>query len=440
MLLEAAFLLALAGYLYAIHVRMRGPDRPNEFTPEQLDKVRWDDIDLTANVPPATHKGYAVVGGSGFVGTYLVRLLILRGESSIRIIDLRPPTDPTVLASPAVTFEPADITSPHSVSAALRTPFPATGAPPSVVFHTAASIRFWERAWHAWPLSFNVNVLGTQNVVAACRDALPRGTVLVYTSTCDVVLAARKFCRLGFDRGVWPWSRKVLSDGDAPLGRHEAHQSNYTQSKMLAERVVLDANGQNGMRVGILRPGYTITGPNDRLLASSLTLPRIPTIGHRFKQTSICVWDVAAAHLCLAHRLSPDTQSPARAIRDVRSALAHFARRALVLDDVPEAILFVLAHLVEALLFVRFWALVPVYRLLWGGGARPGADPGWMGEGVYLQPPLFEFLEDCVVDDARARRVLGYEPQWTVEATAKYAVDTMAREKAGGGHGLQMKR
>lgn len=40
-------------------------------SPEELDSVSYKEIDMLKAVPPATHAGYAVVGGSGFLGTYV---------------------------------------------------------------------------------------------------------------------------------------------------------------------------------------------------------------------------------------------------------------------------------------------------------------------------------------------------------------------------------
>jgi hypothetical protein len=41
----------------------------------------------------------------------------------------------------------------------------------------------------------------------------------------------------------------------------------------------------------------TIIGPNDTLLMTTLTMSKIPGWGGHSSQTSICVWDAAAAHL-----------------------------------------------------------------------------------------------------------------------------------------------
>ena len=59
--------------LYALKRRLRGP-HPNRPSPEilsedELRAVKYDGIDVTANIPKqATYKGYAIVGGSGWMG------------------------------------------------------------------------------------------------------------------------------------------------------------------------------------------------------------------------------------------------------------------------------------------------------------------------------------------------------------------------------------
>lgn len=54
--------------------RLRGPHAlrppPASLTPEDLDAVSYESIDMLNAIPrEATHKGYAVIGGSGYVGT-----------------------------------------------------------------------------------------------------------------------------------------------------------------------------------------------------------------------------------------------------------------------------------------------------------------------------------------------------------------------------------
>lgn len=77
MILLVGIPLVLAWYIYRLILRLRGSpaspsSRQNMHTlgnAEELDKVSYKDIDMIKVVPPATHAGYAVIGGSGFLGT-----------------------------------------------------------------------------------------------------------------------------------------------------------------------------------------------------------------------------------------------------------------------------------------------------------------------------------------------------------------------------------
>ncbi|KAG9074198.1 hypothetical protein FS749_014273, partial [Ceratobasidium sp. UAMH 11750] len=47
--------------------------------------------DMAKAAGPATGKAYVIIGGSGFVGRYIARTLLGRGENLVRIIDIIPP-------------------------------------------------------------------------------------------------------------------------------------------------------------------------------------------------------------------------------------------------------------------------------------------------------------------------------------------------------------
>jgi nucleoside-diphosphate-sugar epimerase len=188
-----------------------------------------------------------------------VRLLLLRGERNIRILDITPPSDPPYTSDPAVSYIRTDMTNIQSVRAGLTAPFPSTGRPPRVIFHTAAIIRFWERVSYAWPISYAVNVRGTQNVVSVAANDLPSGTLLVYTSTADVNTPTPHYMRLGLDFSRKPRDTVVVTeDDDRDSGNFELPECNYTKSKAMAECAVFEANGKNGLRTGILRPGWYV--------------------------------------------------------------------------------------------------------------------------------------------------------------------------------------
>jgi hypothetical protein len=81
MILFVAIPLAYAWFIYRLIVRLRrspasGTSRMNaqgSCSAEELENVSYRDIDMVKVVPPATHAGYAVVGGSGFLGTHVFK-------------------------------------------------------------------------------------------------------------------------------------------------------------------------------------------------------------------------------------------------------------------------------------------------------------------------------------------------------------------------------
>lgn len=442
----------LTGALLDLSRRFRGPHpraaqlNPN-YNEDDLDGVSYANIDMLDAIPrEATQAGYVVVGGSGFVGSYIVRLLILRGETNVRVLDIVPPHEGFFASHPAVTYAKVDITLPSSVHAALVAPFP-SGALPSVVFHTAASIRFWERAAYTFGASHRVNVLGTAAVLEAAKKLQP-GAIVVYTSSADVAVPAPRFMQHDIDYHSPPWDKLSVSDDDAPLKWPAKSTSCYTRSKLMAERLVLEANSaDDGLRTGCLRPGQTITGPNDRFYTSTLVLPRVPVFDGLWSHTNVCVWDVAAAHLAFEDALRRDPANvsgetflitgngPPWSMNSSRAALKFYSRRNLIFDDLSPLLIFLLAHVIEALLFLRYYFLLPFFAL---AGNRPSLAPEWMGKLIYIQPATLEYMRDVVIDDSRARKMIGYKPQWETAQTIKYTVDQLGSGGIGVHHGLQL--
>ncbi|KAG6866286.1 hypothetical protein C0991_006382 [Blastosporella zonata] len=240
-------------YLYKLANRLQKPLFPTQpaFSIETTDlsQATYDTINLVESIPNRpTSLGYAVIGGSGFLGTCIVQLLLLRGETDIRIVDLNPPAE-KIASNPAVTFVETDITSLESVRRALG-PFRRTGVPPKVIYHTAAIIRFWERFSYCWNASYKINVSGTANVIAAARE-LP-SAILVYTSTADTAIPRPRFMKLGWDLDK---NNSTVSDSDEPLSDARLSGSCYSRTKLLAEQLVTQADGVNNLRTGIIRPG-----------------------------------------------------------------------------------------------------------------------------------------------------------------------------------------
>ncbi|GLB38487.1 putative 3-beta hydroxysteroid dehydrogenase/isomerase family protein [Lyophyllum shimeji] len=263
---------------------------------------------------------------------------------------------------------------------------------PSVIYQIAAIICFWERRSYCWDASYDINVAGLENVLTAVKALT--SALLIYTSTADTVIRRPKFMRLGWDLDKAP---RAVSDSDAPLSPAHLSDSCYARTKLLAEQLVIKADGIGGLRSGIIRPGFTIIGPNDHKECSA---------------RNIGVWDPAAAHLLLEDALTRDIKE-ARGQAFLSQAIIPLGRygtpvkqsKTVMLDDVPSLLIFVLAHLVEAFLFVRFHVLLLLCSPL---GFPPRLVPKWIGELVYVQPATLEYRPNNVtIDDSRARKILG---------------------------------
>lgn len=219
--------------------------------------------------PPITA---LVTGGGGFVGRAVVDQLLARGDT-VRSLARGAYPD---LVEAGVRVLRGDLADPHIVEQAC--------AGCDVVFHVAAKAGIWGayRGYH------DANVIGTRNVLAACRQhGVGR---LVYTSSPSVVFDGRSMA--GVDEST----------------RYPArHHSHYGATKALAEQEVLAANDAT-LRTVALRP-HLIWGPHDnhiipRLLgqARAGTLRRVGNGANLVDTTYID--DAARAHLLAADALS----------------------------------------------------------------------------------------------------------------------------------------
>jgi nucleoside-diphosphate-sugar epimerase len=214
-----------------------------------------------------------VTGATGFLGLYIAEQLVGRGERVRAFCRTRTPH----LESLGVEIVLGDIRDAPAVSEACR------GV--DTVYHTAAVAGIWG----PWKLFFDANTLGTQHVIAGCRQ---HGvSKLVFTSSPSVTFEGRD--QYGVDESA-PYAPRWL-----------AH---YPHSKALAEQQVLAANGCNGLSTCALRP-HLIWGPRDRHLVPRLidrqrqgTLRRIGD-GKNLIDT-IYVENAAVAHLQAADALS----------------------------------------------------------------------------------------------------------------------------------------
>jgi len=217
-----------------------------------------------------------VTGGGGFLGRYIVEQLVARGDH-IRSFSRKRYAELEALGVETVT---GDLRDAGAVQAACQ------GI--DVVFHTAGVAGIWG----PWRHYYDVNVRGTENVVAACRaHGVKR---LVYTSSPSVTFDGRD--QNGIDESA-PYPHRWLC--------------HYPHSKALAEQHVLSTNSDGGMLTCSLRP-HLIWGPRDEHLIPRLLdrarkgqLRRVGDGSNLIDM--VYVENAAAAHLQAADALRTDS-------------------------------------------------------------------------------------------------------------------------------------
>ena len=306
-----------------------------------------------------------VTGGGGFLGSAIVGRLVERGD---RVRSFSRGFYPK-LQHLGVEQVRGDIAEAEAVESACR------GV--ELVFHVAAKPGVWGR----YEDFFKVNVVGTRNVIAACkRHRIGR---LIHTSSPSVVFNGKDM------EGV---------DESAPYP--ERYLSHYPKTKAMAEREVITACAE-GIHAIILRP-HLIWGPEDNHL-----VPRILQRAKHLKKVgsadnlvdTVYIDNAADAHLLAADRLN---ENPAL------SGRVFFISQD---DPIP------LWHMVDAILEAA--DLSPVKGRI---SARTAWYIGAVLEGLYRmfrlkgEPRMTRFVAEELAtahwfDISAARKDLGYSPK-----------------------------
>ncbi|GLB35206.1 putative C-3 sterol dehydrogenase [Lyophyllum shimeji] len=170
---------------------------------------------------------YLVLGGDVFVGRHVVERLKARGDmvsvfdSSQKHVD--------------VPFYSGEITIPEQISSAIQK----SGA--TCVIHTISPLSIRNR--DNLQVFYQVNVEGTKNVLEAAK-----------------AFGVRKLIYYGSSGVVFDGSDIV--NGDERLPYPKKHLDPYTESRAMAEKLVLDANGKDGLKTVCIRP-CGVFGPGD---------------------------------------------------------------------------------------------------------------------------------------------------------------------------------
>ncbi|MFC4727418.1 2-alkyl-3-oxoalkanoate reductase [Coralloluteibacterium thermophilus] len=326
-----------------------------------------------------------VTGGGGFLGQALCRGLAERGHT---VVSFNRGHYPALDALGVVQVQ-GDLADADAVRAA------AAGC--EAVFHNAAKAG----AWGSYASYHRPNVLGTDNVIAACRaHGIGR---LVYTSSPSVTHRATHPVEGGTAETV-------------PYG--EGLKAPYAATKRIAEERVLAANDA-GLATVALRPRL-IWGPGDNQLLPRLVerarAGRLRFVGGGHNRIDTTYIDNAAqAHFDAFERLAPGAACAGRAyfisngeprsVRDIVNALLAAAGAPTVEASVPFGVAYAAGAVMEGA-----WALLPL-----------------KGE-----PPMTRFLAEQLAtthwyDMAPATRDFGYVPRVSIEEGLRRLAAAWAR-------------
>ncbi len=212
-----------------------------------------------------------VTGGGGFLGKRIVQMLIEKGHncSVVGRNDY-----PELVELGCICYR-GDITNLSFLQGCFENV--------DTVFHVAALAGIWG----PWENYYQTNVVGTQNVIAACKKNKVKR--LIYTSTPSVV-----------------FNSEDIIQGDESLPYAKKSLCNYAKSKILAEKYVLESVNDE-FRGCAIRP-HLIWGPEDphlipRLMERGKT-QKLKIVGDGENLVDISYVDnVAHAHILAAESL-----------------------------------------------------------------------------------------------------------------------------------------
>lgn len=327
-----------------------------------------------------------VTGGGGFLGGAIVEQLLARGET---VRSIARGTYPALEARGVACFQ-GDLADADAVAKAVE------GCDAVIQVAAKAGV------WGDYDDYFRANVVGTRNVLDACKaQGVPR---LVYTSTPSVTFAGED--ENGVDESM-PYAPKFLC--------------HYAATKAQAEQEVLAANSDTFSTVA-LRP-HLIWGPGDNHLVPRLLsrakAGRVKLVGDGTNRVDATYVDnAAAAHLNALDVLAPGAACAGKAyfisngepigMGDLLNQILAAAGLPPITKSVPPGMAYAVGSVME-------WA----YRLL----------------GKKEEPLMTRFVARQLAtahwfDISAAKRDLGYKPAVSMaEGMERLAVWISARDE-----------
>jgi len=338
-----------------------------------------------------------VVGAAGFLGSNLVRTLLARGCRVRALVH----NTPLQLEHEELECVSGDVRDRDAISHACD------GI--DTVFHTAAHIALlggrgitekYKRS------AYEINVGGTANILEACRE---RGVArLVYTSSVDVCFDGSPIEHMN---RTTPYAKST--------------KSIYAETKIAAERLVLEADGSDGLLTCAIRADG-IYGPEANLIFDAL----VEQLVHN--RLKLCLGDAATlqdnsyidnlihGELLAAEHLVPGGSACGNAY--------------FITDNEAQNTFEFIRPLVEGLGFevprrrLPRGLLLPILKLWEYLHFRLGIAPPIIGPHELDKATVTHYGD---IDDAR--RDLGYEPIQTVEEALRkclpYCKESLAKAR-----------
>lgn len=325
-----------------------------------------------------------VTGGGGFVGGYVIERLLQRGYA-VRSFGRTPQPE---LEARGVEVICGDLSDAETVRAAC------VGM--DAVFHVAAKAG----VWGSWDSFFQPNVVGSRNVVAACRSE--RVGRLVYTSTPSVV----------FNR------RAISGEGEEmPYGRDWL--CHYAHTKAIAEEETLAAASES-LRVVALRP-HLVFGPGDphllpRVIESAVA-GRLRIVGKGDCRVDVSyVGNVADAHINAFDALSDRPE--------IVSGKPYF-----ISQGEPVALWPWINNILESLGHRPLDRRIPLPLAYFAGAF---AEMAWRFLALSGEPPITRFVavelaKDHFFDIRASRNEIGYQAETPMNDALALTIDDLKK-------------
>lgn len=319
-----------------------------------------------------------VTGGSGFLGRYIVEQLLERGDS-VRVFARGDYPELKQIGAELIRGDLQDAEAIKNACAGV-----------DLVFHVAAK----PGIWGTWESFYGPNVVGTQNVIAACQTY--NVAKLIFTSSPSVI-----------------FNNQPQSGCDETIPYPEHYENFYSHTKAIAEQMVINANGDELLTVS-LRP-HLIWGSRDPHLLPRLIdrarSGKLVQVGDGINKVDITyVEDAARAHLLAANALQPG--SPV-------AGSIYF-----ISQDAPVNLWGWINNLLHQLNIppVKHRISVSVARTIGGVMEFVYRTFRLSGEPKMTRFLASELAMDHYYDISRAKRDFGYQPQFSMDEALEKTV------------------